>query len=149
MILMGAREFSQFIFLLFSNMKKALILSVTLLSTTTSSLFAMEEMSGAMMHDAMMKKDDTMMMSHNTMKKDTMMKADTMMKKDTMMVKKSSVAQTALAKGYNWNKDRKMLAKKAGITQYTGTTKQNLMIQSYLSTMADGAMMKDDAMMQK
>lgn len=88
-------------------MKKLLLVGSVVFFGATSSLFAMESMSG----DTMMKHDNTMMVS------DSMMKDDSMMKKDTMMdYKKLTVAQIAKKMGYNWIKDRKMLAMKAGIT---------------------------------
>ena len=86
---------------------------------------------------------DTMMMKKDTMMSDTMM-----MKKDTMNMSKMSVTALAKHHGYSWSRDRKMLAKKAGITNYRGTVKQNLMIKSYLMSMKKD-MMADDTMMKK
>ena len=88
----------------------------------------MEAMTDSMDHDAMMKKDSTMMMSEQNM----------------------TVAQIAKKHGYNWIKDRKSLAEKAGIKNYRGTASQNLKIKAYLMSMSSDSMMKDDgAMMQK
>lgn len=87
---------------------------------------------GAMMDDTM-KKDDTMMKNDDSMKNDTMMKDDHMMMKD---YKKLTVALLAKKMGYTWKTDRKMLAEKAGVTNYKGTAKQNIKIRTYLLSMA-------------
>ncbi len=99
--------------------------------------------SGAMM------KDDKMMMSGSMNHSDTMMKKDTMMTDSTAMMKKynrMSTAALASVMGYTWKKDRTTLATKAGITGYTGTAKQNLMIRKYLMNMMKEKMMMSDTM---
>jgi thiol-disulfide isomerase/thioredoxin len=113
-----------------------------------ASSFIVTSVSAAEMSDTMMMKKDTMM-------------SDTMMMKDTMSMSKMSVTALAKNHGYTWSKDRKMLAQKAGVTNYRGTVKQNLMIRKYLMSMkkdmmADSSMMKkeipmmkDDTMMKK
>lgn len=118
-------------------MNKVLLASA-LIFVSSSAAFAMEPMTDSMMHTGtMMTHEDTMM------KKDTMMTSDAMMKKDTMMTeKKMSVAQIAKKHGYNWVRDRKMLAQKAGITGYRGTAAQNLKIKTYLMSMSADSMMK-------
>lgn len=85
---------------------------------------------------------------------DTMMKKDTMMTKDSMMMEsKMTVSQLAKKHGYNWVRDRKMLAKKAGIENYRGTVAQNSKIKSYLLSMKKDmmtdTMKKDDTSMMK
>ncbi len=124
--------------LLFGFMKKIISVGVALtLALSTLAVSAMEMQAG----DTMMKKDEAMMMKDGTMtmEKDTMMKKDDamMMKKDTMMMDSSKLTVQGLAKkmGYNWLKDRKMLAEKAGIQNYRGTKAQNLMIRKYLQNM--------------
>jgi hypothetical protein len=83
-----------------------------------------------------------------TMMKDTMMKDDKMMMSSDKMMMKKSTASLANSMGYSWGKDRATLASKAGITGYRGTSKQNLMIRTYLMSMSkDQMMMKDDKMM--
>jgi uncharacterized surface protein with fasciclin (FAS1) repeats len=47
-----------------------------------------------------------------------------------------SVANIAQYLGYNWKNDKSRLAGMAGITNYRGTAKQNLMIKKYLLTTA-------------
>ena len=125
----------------------SLALLATLAVASTSFAMTMEG-------DAMMKKDDAMMKAPiaetSMMKKDDAM----MMKGDAMMMQKATprmtVAALARKMGYNWTKDRAMLAEKAGITNYRGTRAQNGVIAAYLKSMKkDGAMMKEDAMMKK
>ena len=77
------------------------------------------------------------MMKHDAVIKDSMMK-------NTMSMKKMSVAALAKHFGYTWSKDRKTLATMAGVTGYTGTMKQNLVIRAYLIS---HNMMKSDTMM--
>jgi hypothetical protein len=113
-----------------------------------SGALAMEAMSS----DAMMKKD-AMIKEEAMMMKDESM----MMKTDAMMMKKTSgvmtPAKVAAKYGYVWSRDKSKLAKAAGITNYRGTVRQNLMIAAYLkksNTMMKDAMMKEDgAMMMK
>jgi hypothetical protein len=102
------------------------------------------KMDAKMMDKKDMMMNDTMKMDKKDMKKD-MMKKDDMMKMDhkdmmkdgkKMDLTKMSVAKLAEHCGYNWKKDRKMLAEKAGIKNYTGTKKQNMKIQKYLLDMA-------------
>ena len=108
----------------------SLALLATLAVASTSFAMTMEG-------DAMMKKDDAMMMKGEAM----------MMQKATPRM---TVAALARKMGYNWTKDRAMLAEKAGITNYRGTRAQNGVIAAYLKSMKkDGAMMKEDAMMKK
>jgi hypothetical protein len=111
----------------------------------------------AMSTDAMMKKDvmvkeeGAMMMKDDAM----MMKAETMMMKKDIMVP----AKVAAKYGYVWSRDKAKLATAAGIKNYRGTLRQNLIISAYLKKsntmmkdsmmMSDDAMMKGDAMMQK
>lgn len=114
-----------------------LVAITAVIATSSVQGFAMAMTGGAMMD----KSSDTMM-KHDTMMKDGM----------TMSMKKMSVAALAKHFGYAWGKDRKSLATMAGVTGYTGTMKQNLVIRAYLTSdkmmMKDG-MMKDDKMMMK
>ena len=110
-------------------MKKTLIIGLI-----TSALVLSGSVSAAEMSDTMMK--DTM-------------SSEKMMMKDTVNMSKMGVAALAKHHGYNWSRDRKMLAEKAGIKNYRGTVKQNLMIKSYLMSMKKDAMMADDTMMKK
>lgn len=71
------------------------------------------------------------------------------MMKDSMSMSKMSVSALAKHHGYTWSKDRKMLAEKAGVTNYRGTVKQNIMIRKYLMSMKKDMMMTDDSMMKK
>lgn len=135
-------------------MKKILIAAMTIsVIATTGSVFAMESMDsmsmsghtmmqmsgGTMMHNTMMKKDDEMMMSNDGM----MMKDTMMMKKDGMMNAKAKGTVFNVAKyyGYNWATQKAKLATMAGIENYRGTKKQNLMIRAYL--------IKNDTMMSR
>lgn len=106
-------------------------------SLVLGSVSAMEMMDSG----SMMKEDKMTMSSDGMMKKDTMM-----MKSDSKMMAKKSTAALAKSMGYTWSIDRVMLAEKAGVTGYTGTAKQNLMIRKYLMSMKT-SMMKDDKMM--
>jgi thioredoxin 1 len=122
-------------------MQKTLIIGLITSALVLSTSVSAAEMSGTMMKDTM--------------------SSDKMMMQDTMNMSKMSVAALAKHHGYNWSRDRKMLAKKAGITNYQGTAKQNLMIRSYLMSMKkdmmaddsmmkqETSMMKDDSMMKK
>ncbi|MBP9779246.1 thioredoxin family protein [Candidatus Gracilibacteria bacterium] len=112
--------------------KTTLIFGLITSSILVSGVSAMKTMDGGMMH------------------KDTMMTASgTIIKKETMMdMSKMSLQAIVNHHGYNWSKDRKKLAMMAGITNYRGTVKQNLMIRAYLLSdigMKD-AMMKKDSM---
>lgn len=49
-----------------------------------------------------------------------------------MDMKKMSLANLVKYHGYTWSKDRNKLAIMAGIKNYKGTAKQNMMIRSYL-----------------
>lgn len=121
-------------------MKNAMIAVLISGLTLVSGVSAMEMMdSGSMM------KDDKMMMSGSIDKMDKTMMKDTMMKDGKMMnMNKMSLQSIVKHCGYNWAKDRKMLAEKAGIMNYSGTTKQNLAIRAYLmGMMKNGTMMKD------
>jgi hypothetical protein len=136
-------------FFTFSTMKSAMIVVLLAGLTLVSGVSAM-----TMTDDAMMKKDGAM--TSESMDK-SMMKDDKMMAGDAMMMKKQNAMSTALlakSMGYTWSKDRATLATKAGITGYRGTSKQNLMIRTYLMgmmkdkmAMKDSTMMKDDKMM--
>lgn len=91
-------------------------------------------------------------MDHKMMHKDTMTSSGTMMESDKMMdMSKMSLQAIVKYYGYNWSKDRKNLATLAGIKNYRGTLKQNLMIRSYLTSskgMSNANIMKkEDAMM--
>jgi thioredoxin 1 len=99
--------------------------------TLTSGVSAM-----TMTDDAMMMKNDTMM-------------SEKMVMKDTVNMSKMSVAALAKHHGYNWSRDRKMLAEKAGIENYRGNVKQNLIIKSYLMSMKKDMMTTEDTMMKK
>jgi hypothetical protein len=131
-------------FLTFPIMKSTMIAILIAGLTLVSGVSAMEMMdSGAMMtHDTMMSGS----MTHDTMMSGSMTH-DTMIKNDTMMIKdyaRMSTVSLAKSMGYNWSKDRVMLANKAGIVGYRGTLKQNLMIRNYLMSI-----MKDKMMMVK
>ncbi len=124
-------------------MKTAMILGLIASSLIISSTSAMEMADPAMTKDTMMMSGSSDTMMHKDMMKDGMsMGTDTkmMMKKYMRM----STASLARSLGYTWSTDRAMLAEKAGVTGYTGTAKQNLMIRKYLmGMMKDGTMMKD------
>lgn len=109
-------------------MKKTLIIGLITSALVLSTSVSAAEMSGTMMKDTM--------------------SSEKMMMKDSMSLSKMSVTAIAKHHGYSWSRDRKMLAKKAGITNYRGTVKQNLMIKSYLMSMKKD-MMTDDSMMKK
>jgi thiol-disulfide isomerase/thioredoxin len=119
-------------------MKTAMILGLLTSSILVSSASATEAMDGAMMQkDAM-----TTSVSGTTMKKDTIMKDDKMMYMSSM-----SLMTIVKYSGYNWSKDRKKLATMAGIKNYRGTAKENLIIRAYLlssMSMADTNMTKKD-----
>lgn len=110
-------------------MKKTLIVGLVVSSLILSSSVSAAEMSGTMMKDTM--------------------SSGTMMMKDTMNMSKMSVSALAKHHGYTWSKDRKMLAEKAGVSNYRGTVKQNIMIRKYLMSMKKDMMMTDDSMMKK
>lgn len=96
-----------------------------------------------------MMKDDKMMMSGSMSHNDTMIKKDSMTTDSGAMMKKynrMSTAALAKAMWYTWKTDRTTLATKAGITGYTGTAKQNLMIRKYLMNMMKEKMMMTDTM---
>ena len=119
-------------------MKTAMILGLLTSSLLISGASAMEAMDGAMMQKDM----TATSMSDTTMQKDTVMKDD---KKMNM----SSMSLMAIIKysGYNWSKDRNKLATMAGIKNYRGTAKENLIIRAYLlssKSMTDTNMMKKD-----
>lgn len=121
-----------------------MILGLLVSSMIVSSTSAMEMMDPAMTKDTMMMSGSSDTMMH----KDTMMKDGMSMGTDTKMMMKKymrmSTASLARSLGYTWSTDRAMLAEKAGVTGYTGTAKQNLMIRKYLmGMMKDGTMMKD------
>jgi hypothetical protein len=121
-------------------MKSVMIVVLVGGLTLVSGVSAMEMMdSGAMM------KKDTMVTGSMNPHSDGLILKDTMMKDDKMMMVKDyarmSTASLAKSMGYNWSKDRAMLATQASITGYSGTMKQNLMIRTYLM-----GMMKDDKM---
>jgi hypothetical protein len=121
-------------------MKSVMIVVLVGGLTLVSGVSAMEMMdSGAMM------KKDTMVTGSMNPHSDGLILKDTMMKDDKMMMAKDyarmSTASLAKSRGYNWSKDRAMLATQASITGYSGTMKQNLMIRTYLM-----GMMKDDKM---
>jgi uncharacterized surface protein with fasciclin (FAS1) repeats len=124
-------------------MKKLATLGVIGALALSPSLFAMESMMSG----------DTMMKSDSMMKSDTMMKSDSMKMDHSMMMKmdKKSVVAIATHLGYNWKKDRAMLAKKAGINNYRGTLSQNITIKKYLLSMSmgDAGVMVGGAMMVK
>ena len=88
---------------------------------------------GSMTHDSMMSgSTDSMMMSGSMMTHDSMASHSTM----SMSHKpRGSVIFVAKYYGYTWKTDRLTLAKMAGITNYRGTTKQNLTIRNYLLQM--------------
>ena len=123
-------------------MKNLVTLAVftAVIATSLIQVSAMSmEGSGAMMDHAMMSgSTHTMMKDKMTMKSDGMMKG-------TMSMKHMSVAALAKHFGYTWSKDRKTLATMAGVTGYTGTRAQNLVIRAYLTS--DKMMMKSDTTM--
>ena len=114
-------------------MKKLATLGVLGVFTLSPSLFAMEStMSNSnTMHTDTMVKTDTMMM-HASMKMDHSM---------SMSMMSKPVATIAAYLGYDWKKDRAMLAMKAGIKNYRGTVSQNIMIKKYLIMISKSGVM--------
>jgi hypothetical protein len=110
--------------------------------SSVSGALAMEAMTGEamMMKDAMVKEEGAMMMKDNGM-----MKTDAMVKTNGRM----TPSKIAAKYGYVWSRDKAKLAVAAGIKNYRGTVRQNLMIAAYLkksNTMMKDSMMKDSMM---
>jgi uncharacterized surface protein with fasciclin (FAS1) repeats len=72
---------------------------------------------------------DSMGMSMGTSMNSTTTMNGGMMKVNFSM---KSTAEVSKYYGYTWSKDRAKLAKAVGITNYTGTARQNLMIRGFL-----------------
>ena len=71
-----------------------------------------------------------MMSASSSMSSNTMSMQSTM--SPSVMLKSQAVSSIAKKLGYNWFKDRVMLAKMANVENYRGTLSQNLVIKQYL-----------------